>query len=167
MLASIPGIRIAPGLSPRVAWVANGRRTFLEGDSYRTGDPAMDRGARLACYVNVIVDGMRMYALGVRTIHSSTSAAAGSDRDDRILRRHYAASRPLSRSGRGCLRRSCDSITRFALVRELSPGLPRVTPLRLAVLNQHARHVDRVLSQMLVERIDGKSLAEQPTSRLI
>ena len=62
VLASIPGIRIASSLSPGKAWVVNSRRTFLEGDSYRTGDPVFDRGARLACYVNVVLDGQRMYA---------------------------------------------------------------------------------------------------------
>jgi len=61
VLASIPGIRIAPGRSPGVAWVVNSRRTFLEGDSYRTGD-AMDTGARLACYANVVLDGFKVYA---------------------------------------------------------------------------------------------------------
>src|SRR5262245_4192032 len=61
VLASMPGIRIGLGLSPGVAWVVNSRRAFLEGDSYRTGS-AMDKGARLACYVNVVVDGMYMYA---------------------------------------------------------------------------------------------------------
>jgi len=62
VLATIPGVRIAPSLSAGKAWVVNSRRTFLERDSYRTGDPAMDKGARLACYVNVVVDGMHMYA---------------------------------------------------------------------------------------------------------
>jgi hypothetical protein len=62
VLAMIPGIRIAPSLSPGKAWVVNSRRAFLEGDAYRTGDPNVDRGARLACYVNVVLDGFRMYA---------------------------------------------------------------------------------------------------------